>query len=160
MGEDGWRPVFSFTLTPRPFQHFLHTMRPIYVNRHISPYFSECHAVRYFTQTPRTQPSSSERSLQEEYSGFCEMIAVKNDTIIELHVKAKKCHTDEKCVKCVGVNDDNKEDTESKSYLHRHRKKASKTELVIALTDYFSMIPTYEIEKALDHYFNAENEGS
>lgn len=86
------------------------------------------------------------------------MIAVKNDIIIELLVKAKKSHTDDKCVTCIGVNDDNKEDTKIISQLHRHRKKLSKTELIIALTDHFSMIPRYEIEKALDHYFNAENE--
>lgn len=105
-------------------------------------------------------PPSSSGILQEEYSSLCEMIAVKNDTIIELLVNAKKCHTDDECVKCICVSDDNTEEIKSKSYLHRHRKKLSKSELIIALTDHFSMIPTHEIEKALDNYFNAENESS
>lgn len=157
MGEDGWRPVFSFTLTPRPFKHFLRTMRPIYVNHQTSPYFSECHAVRYFTEIPLTPPSIS-GILQEEYSGLCEMIAVKNDMIIELLAKARKFNSDDKCVKC--ISDDKKEDTKSISELHRHRKKLSKAELIIALTDHFSMIPRHEIEKALDYYFNVENESS
>ncbi|XP_050724242.1 uncharacterized protein LOC127002393 isoform X1 [Eriocheir sinensis] len=44
---EGWRPVFSFALTPQPLSYFCNTMRSVYVDKEASPYFTELHAVRY-----------------------------------------------------------------------------------------------------------------
>ncbi|XP_069976310.1 uncharacterized protein [Penaeus vannamei] len=63
VNSEGWRPVFSFNLTPRDLSFFKHSMKLIYVDKETSPYFGELHAICYISSH--------------------EMIAVKNEELIQ-----------------------------------------------------------------------------
>lgn len=63
MNSEGWRPVFSFNLTPRDLSFFKRSMKLIYVDKETSPYFGELHAICY--------------------TNSHEMIAIKNEELIQ-----------------------------------------------------------------------------
>lgn len=63
MNSEGWRPVFSFNLTPRDLSFFKLSMKLIYVDKETSPYFGELHAISYISSQ--------------------EMIAIKNEELIQ-----------------------------------------------------------------------------
>lgn len=132
LNSKGWLPFFSFRNVPQPFSSFQCSMRSIYVNRITSSYFSELHAVRYFSQK--------------------EMIAVKNEELIKYLGEA----TEEYTADAPSKSD---EGYAEKMMQFRNRVKLKESELTEELHKNFPMIPRWEVEKAVLCYTSRNESG-
>ncbi|XP_068246273.1 uncharacterized protein [Palaemon carinicauda] len=123
VNNDGWLPMFSFRIVPKPLSCFQLSMRSIYVYQATSSYFQELHAVLYFSQT--------------------EMIAVKNEQLIRYLGQEREESIPGPSSKS-RVND-----SDGKVVDSRNRLKLKQSELTEELLRNFPMIPKWEVEKAV-----------
>ncbi|XP_076039678.1 uncharacterized protein LOC143024644 [Oratosquilla oratoria] len=145
--RNGWRVVFSFTLTPRPFEHFQKTMEPIYLDPVTSPYFTEIDVVRYFSKH--------------------DMIALKNDFVIMSSMKESKEKTFSNLETELNTlysnelpNKDLSKDMEVvwfDDYIRKVKLKCSRLFLAKVIMQFFPMIPDYETEKAIGIFYDERN---
>lgn len=145
VNEEGWRAVFSFALIPRTLAYFHRTMRPIYVSRMLSPYFTELHVVRYFSQN--------------------RMIAVKNKTLIT----SFSCQDDNLATQVlsgdtvpVPAQKDPQTENElsagsSTEGLSKNRKVLKEDRIFSVITEHFPMIPGHEVKKAVCHFLSVQD---
>ncbi|KAK7070240.1 hypothetical protein SK128_013937 [Halocaridina rubra] len=120
-----WLPIFSFNLIPRDMNFFKQSLRRIYVNKNVSPYFEELHCVIYLNTH--------------------EMIAIKNNVHIQYLGRQKPSLSNDNYIY--------EHTNEVSSLACKFRKILSKRDLIELLHENFACLSELNIERAVSRYF-------
>lgn len=126
MNPEGWRPVFSFALTPQPLSYFCNTMRSVYVDKEASPYFTELHAVRY----PGNSETIAIKAMWSSQKGCTSSKKHCNNYKMEISVKTIE------------------------GEVRKIKQNIKVSDIITYIRIHFPMIPINEVQKSVEHFWS------